>query len=291
MEAAFDGLNAGFWKNVKKLVNAEELCLIDQGRFVKPENAASKKIYQLVRTKGGEVLREGIIRRGEDEIHLDPDRDDDMTEIKKQWGEGKWRIVDRAGNPFAYTNLRDATIHFAVKKRERFQKESKIRSFSHFTANQFTTEIRFAVECERKIHQIWLDGFSARRIQEVCASIWGPGFYKWDQKDTENLQGTVIHVKKPPTKQSLQPMIHFKVTFEDEPGVKQELEVRSPRGTHINELRKVIQLPASSLNSCLPSPISHDRNHMRFGPESADIPCFVQSFPQAQRGYILPCLS
>jgi hypothetical protein len=65
MSARFDGTNARFWRNVRKLVDARELCLLNNGRFVSPDRAVSKVIYQLVRTENGKVLREVYISRGE----------------------------------------------------------------------------------------------------------------------------------------------------------------------------------------------------------------------------------
>jgi hypothetical protein len=51
MEARFDGLNGRFWNNVRKLVDARELCLVENGRIVPPDKAITRKIYQLVRTQ------------------------------------------------------------------------------------------------------------------------------------------------------------------------------------------------------------------------------------------------
>jgi hypothetical protein len=118
MEARFDGTNARFWRNVRKLVDARELCLLDNGRFVSPDRAVSKNIYQLVRTEAGKIIQGVKIKRGEEEISCDAQYSDISKEIRLKWGEGDWKLVDRAGVPYAFKDLRDGSMYFAVKKNE-----------------------------------------------------------------------------------------------------------------------------------------------------------------------------
>jgi hypothetical protein len=52
MSVKFDGSNARFWRNVNKLVSPEEkLVLLDNGRFVPPDQTLSRVTYQLARIK------------------------------------------------------------------------------------------------------------------------------------------------------------------------------------------------------------------------------------------------
>jgi hypothetical protein len=241
MDAAFDGLNSRFWKNVKKLVKAEKLALYEGGRYVNPENALSKTIYQLARMDGKSKLHEVEIRRGEAAISIHDSQVDVMAEIRDEWGEGNWKIVDRVGIPFAATSLRDGTVYFAVKEGEIFQKQGHVRSFSHFMIIQVPDECRCAIEFEKKTVQTWLRYPSAWRIQNICESIWGQDSYYWNSEDLKDLHGRILHVKGRPAKPGFRTMIQFKVIGEDEPGKPQEMVVYSSCGTHITELSKSLQ--------------------------------------------------
>jgi hypothetical protein len=216
MEAAFDGMNSRFWSIVRKLVNAkEQLCLMNKGKIVSPDRALSKITYQLVRNRNGKTLQEVQFQRGEEIIDADLRKEEALSAIKDTWGEGNWKIVDRIGTPFPFTDLRDGTTYFALKEGELLQNRGQTRSFSHFTANKVSDEVRFMINCEKQVHQVCMKPFARWKLMETCKSIWGPGYYKWDDKDLKNLNCRVLHVQKRPAKPDPLPVINFKVRYED----------------------------------------------------------------------------
>jgi hypothetical protein len=83
--------------------------------------------------------------------------------------------------------------------------------------------------------------FSRSRLIDVCKSIWGPGYYKWEDKDTKDLQGRVLQVQKLPMKDSTGTIVHFKIRYADEPGKSTEMEVQSKCGVHTYELSKILR--------------------------------------------------
>jgi hypothetical protein len=53
MNAEYDGANARFWRNVKKLVNPKEmLVLLQDGRIVSPDRAQSKNYISISKDQG-----------------------------------------------------------------------------------------------------------------------------------------------------------------------------------------------------------------------------------------------
>jgi hypothetical protein len=197
MEARFDGTNARFWRNVRKIVDARELCLLDNGRFVPPDRAISGKIYQLVRTEEGRIVNVVAIRRGEEEWKMDTKRSDVITEIRSLWGEGDWKIVDRAGIPYACNDLRDGSTYYAVKRGETFQKQSSVRGFSVFTVNQIAHGHRFMIRCGNDVRHVWLPFITPSRIRDVCEMAWGnDANFRWKSEDTVEIDGKMLHVTK-----------------------------------------------------------------------------------------------
>jgi hypothetical protein len=242
MSAEFDGSNARFWRNVKKLVNSEErLVLLNEGRFVSPDRALSKLTYQLARIKDMKILKEVCFQRGEDVIDVDLNEEKALAAIERTWGVANWRIVDGFGTPFPVNDLRDGTKYFPLKDGEVLQNRQVTRSFSTFTVNKVSDEVRFIVKCRNQTQHIWMKPFTWIKLIEVCKSIWGPGFYKWNDKDTKELHGRVLQVQKLPMKESASKIVHFKISYEDEPGKPMLMEVQSKCGIHEFELAKVLK--------------------------------------------------
>jgi hypothetical protein len=155
MNAEFDGTNARFWRNVKKLVNPEEkLVLLQNGRIVSPDRAQSKITYELARIKNDKILREVEFARGEEVIGVDLNEEDTLYAITQTWGVANWRIVDGFGTPFAANNLRDGTRYIALKDGEVLSHRNPSRSYSSFTVNKTSDEVRFIAKCGNKTERI-----------------------------------------------------------------------------------------------------------------------------------------
>jgi hypothetical protein len=242
MNAEYDGANARFWRNVKKLVNPREmLVLLQNARIVSPDRALSKITYQLARIRNNQILREVQFCRGDDIIDVDLNEEDAYTAITKTWGVANWTIVDGFGTPFAANNLRDGTAYVALKEGEHLPKRNPTRSYSVFTVNKVSDEVRFIVKCGNQTRHVCMYPFSRRKLNDICTSIWGPGLYKWNDEDTKELQGRVLAVQKMPMKDSVSKIVHYKIAYEDEPGKPQEIEMQSKCGIQIYEIEKILQ--------------------------------------------------
>lgn len=219
----------------------DRLVLLNDGRQVSPDRALSRITYQLARIENGKILREVDIQRGEDCIRVDLTNEDAYEAITKTWGIADWRIVDNTGTPFADRNLRDGTTYIAIKAGEVIGNKSAMRSFSKFTVNKYSDEIRFMIICGHQTQYVWMQPFSPCKVREVCKSTWGPGNYTWDGKELEGLHGRTLHVQKKQGRFSSEKMVNFKVTYVDEPGKPIEMKVQYPCGKLTYELEKTLR--------------------------------------------------
>jgi hypothetical protein len=112
-------------------------------------------------------------------------------------GEGDWRVVERAGIPFAVSNLRDGSTYYAVKKGEAFQKTSNVRGFYQFTVNQVWSHHSFAVRYGNDIRHVWLAFVIPSRIREICEAAWGRGSLQAEQPMRNSSHQAVETYSKP----------------------------------------------------------------------------------------------
>jgi hypothetical protein len=160
---------------VKKLVNSKEtLCLLNDGRFVSPDSAVTKVIYQLVRVRSQKILKEVQFQREGDTIDVDLQEEDPLVAITQTWGVANWKIVDGFGTPFPSTDLRDGTLYIALKEGEALQNRAPARSYSCFTVNKVSDEVRFMIKCGNQVQHVCMKPFAAWKVMETCISIWGP---------------------------------------------------------------------------------------------------------------------
>jgi hypothetical protein len=242
MNAEYDGTNARFWRNVKKLVNPpEKLVLLQNGRIVSPDKAQSKFTYQLARIKNDKILREVEFVRGEETIGVDLSEEDALQAITQTWGVANWRIVDGFGTPFATNNLRDGTRYIALKDGEILSKRDPNRSYSTFTVNKVSDEVRFIAKCGNQTERICMLPFSRNKLIEICKSIWGPGYYKWNEEDVKNLHGRTLSIQKLPMKDDGSKIISYKIAYADEPGKYQSIEMKSKCGVQVYDIEKILR--------------------------------------------------
>jgi hypothetical protein len=191
-------------------------------------------------------------------LYVDLNEEEALYAITQTWGVANWKIVDGFGTPFPAGDLRDGTTYFALKEGEALANRKATRSYSKFTVNKVSDEMRFMIKCGNQIHHVWMKPVSRFKINEVCKTIWGPGYYKWNDEDTKELQGRVLHIQKSSSKKEGPTVLHFKISYEDEPGKPLLMDAQGQCGTQVYEFEKILR--------CCPGTewLTSTRNAVRF---------------------------